>query len=79
MSDHAVFKCFNCRREKLPEEAASLSWPARIGWIVLGGGIVGGVCRDCKAGVTFIGSAVTLFFVVVGVMWLLYAIGGVFN
>ena len=51
----------------------------KASWVILGGGIVGGICRDCKAGVTVIGSAVTLFLVVVGTMWLLYAIGGVFN
>lgn len=45
----------------------------------MSGGIVGGVCCDCKRGVTFMGSAVTLFFVVVGVAWLMYALAGVFK
>jgi hypothetical protein len=74
-----TFKCFNCRKERPPEEAASLSLPTRIGWLVMSGGIVGGVCRDCKRGVTFMGAAVTLFFVVVGIAWLMYALAGVFK
>lgn len=79
MPDMHTFKCFNCRKEKSPEEAASLSWPTRLGWLVLSGGIVGGVCRDCKRGATFIGSAVTFFFVVVGIAWLMSALAGVFK
>ena len=79
MPDMQTFKCFNCRKEKLSEETAALSIPTRLGWLVISGGIVGGVCRDCKPGVTFMGSAVTLFFVVVGIAWIMYALGGVFK
>jgi hypothetical protein len=69
-----AFTCFNCRKEKPSEEAVSLSWPVHIGWLFVSGGLVGGVCRECKGSVTFIGAAVTLFFVVVGVAGLIYVV-----
>jgi hypothetical protein len=74
-----IFKCFNCRKEKSAQEAVLVSWPTRIGWVFVSGGIVGRVCRDCKRGVTVIGSGITLFFVCIGIAWLLYAISGVFS
>jgi len=74
MPGDGVFQCFNCRKDKPSEEAVSLAWPVHLGWLIVSGGLVGGVCRDCKASVTFIGFAVTLFFVLVGVVGLLYVI-----
>lgn len=61
------------------DEAVSLSRLTRLGWLVLSGGIAGGVCRDCKRGMTFMGSTVLLFFVIMGVAWLIHALAGAFK
>jgi hypothetical protein len=34
MPDTQKFRCFNCGQEKQLAQAASLSWPTRLGWLV---------------------------------------------
>jgi hypothetical protein len=72
MPEVATFRCINCRRDRPAEDAVSLSWPVHVGWLFIRGGLVGGVCRDCKQSVTLIGIAVTIFFAVAGISYLIY-------
>ena len=69
-----LFECINCGRARDLAEAARVSRPTRFGWFILRGGQPATTCRDCKETVTYIGTAVTLFFAFLGASILLYAI-----
>ena len=59
--------------------ASHVTFVADSTWLVLCGGVSSGVCRDCKRGVTFMGSAVAIFFAIVGGLGIVYALAGMSN
>jgi hypothetical protein len=70
----AAFECINCGRERASGEAVSLSRPTHFGWFLLQRNLAGSVCPDCKKSVTFVGTAITVFFALVCVSLLVYVI-----
>jgi len=64
----------NCRKDKPPEEVASVPWPVHFGWLFLSGSLVREVCRDCKASVTVVGLGIFGFFTCAAALALVYAL-----